>query len=149
MAISHRTCPSRGSVRSGQHAHAPAVTGAAAGPLLQRELRVKLTHHTKSARGSVVSLTFIFTNPPEYKKKEKINQHVKKRGIFTGKRVFEIPLVGSGRVASGRVTLTRPDPRGLGRFMNNLQQNPRHEKTLRKPAHSTSGRNGHQQSRKK
>ena len=34
--------------------------------MLQRELlRVQLTHHTKFERGSVVSLSHIFTNPPE------------------------------------------------------------------------------------
>ena len=34
-------------------------------------LRIKLTHGTKSERGSVASLGFIFTNPPEDKQKKK------------------------------------------------------------------------------
>ena len=36
--------------------------------VLKRKLRVQLTHDTKSERGSVVSLRFIFTTPPEGKK---------------------------------------------------------------------------------
>ena len=38
--------------------------------MLQEKLWVKLTHDMKLERGSVVSFSFIFTNPPEYNKKE-------------------------------------------------------------------------------
>ena len=58
----HRTCPSRGAGRANvpkrQWQQQPVL-------MLQRELWVKLTHDTKLERGSVVSLSFIFTNPPE------------------------------------------------------------------------------------
>ena len=38
--------------------------------MLQRELWAKLTHDTNFERGSVVSLRYIFTSPPEEKKKK-------------------------------------------------------------------------------
>ena len=64
----HRTCPSRG---SGQ-VNVPKTQGQQQLILvLQRELWVKLTHDTNLERGSVVSSSFIFTNPPEDMKTKK------------------------------------------------------------------------------
>ena len=58
--------------RWGQRAQAPVVTAACSALLLQREVWVKLAHDAKSIRGSVVSSSFCFTNPPEEKKEENI-----------------------------------------------------------------------------
>ena len=50
--------------------------------MLHRELRVKLTHDTKFKCGSVVSLSFIFTNPPEDEtKKKKRSRGVQDYGV--------------------------------------------------------------------
>ena len=60
----HRTCPSRVlgrvNVPKRQRKQHPVL-------MLQLELRVKLTHDTRFERGSVMSLSFMFTSPPEDK----------------------------------------------------------------------------------